>query len=211
MRSAAASIDKLKRGFFDRKAVAEEVGKGAAQALARAGAFVRTKGRSLLRRRKGPSAPGSPPSVHSSDRFATLKNILFAWDSRTKSVVVGPVRLNLVNRIKLATGGSTGQGGRATVPELHEHGGTNAIVEWLRPQADIPIRRLPNGIVIYKHYASRWERADLRHRISSKASWRKRIRTAKYPARPTMQPAMEQGIAELLRKFKNCIVTGRAA
>ena len=35
-----------------------------------------------LRRRKRPSKPGESPSVHSTDRVATLKNILFGFDGR---------------------------------------------------------------------------------------------------------------------------------
>jgi hypothetical protein len=84
--------------------------------LSKIGAFVRQRARSSLRRRKKASKPGSPPSVHSSDSFATLKNILFAYDADTKSVVVGPVAL---------------RGGHGVaVPGLHEFGGSTRVNEY---------------------------------------------------------------------------------
>lgn len=97
-----------KRFFFDRKAVADIVGKDAAKALGRAGAFVQRRARSSLRRRKKVSSPGQPPSVHSRDSYATLKNIQFQFVPASMSVFVGPVLLN----------GSQG----TPVPGLHEHG-----------------------------------------------------------------------------------------
>lgn len=104
-----------KRMFFDRQAVIDAVGRANAKNLSRAGSFVRRSARSSLRRRKRVSEPGQPPSVHSQDRVATLKNIWFVFERRRASVVVGPLRLN----------GSTLQGSnRSTVPELHELGGS---------------------------------------------------------------------------------------
>lgn len=104
---------KSKAMFFDRKAVERIVGKKTAKALSKAGAFVRTRARSSLRRRKATSAAGTPPSVHSSDSVATLKNILFALNPNNLSVVVGPVKINR----------------RSSVPALHEFGGSQRITE----------------------------------------------------------------------------------
>src|SRR5690242_5646943 len=86
---------KQKRLFFDRALVRREIGAANAAALSRHGAFVQRRARSSLRRRKAPSLPGMPPSVHTSDNYATLKNIWFAYDPARQSVVVGPLRLNL--------------------------------------------------------------------------------------------------------------------
>lgn len=102
---------KAKAMFFDRKAVENLVGKATAQALSKAGAHLRRRARTSLRRRKRTSAAGSPPSVHSQDAVATLKNILFALEPRNLSVIVGPVALN-----KLIGG--------KTVPSIHEFGAT---------------------------------------------------------------------------------------
>ena len=108
-----------KQMFFDRQAVIDVVGRANAKNLSRAGSFIRRSARSSLRRRKRVSEPGQPPSVHTQDRVATLKNIWFVFERRRTSVVVGPLRLN----------GSTLRGSdRSTVPELHELGGSAVLV-----------------------------------------------------------------------------------
>jgi hypothetical protein len=65
-----------------------------------------------MRRRKATSPAGSPPSAHSKDSVATLKNILFAYEPQNMGVVIGPVLLN---------------GSQGSVPALHEFGGSRAI------------------------------------------------------------------------------------
>lgn len=114
--SLGLSFEASKRYFFDRAKVLAAADAAVLRGLSRLGAFVRRRARTSLRRRKKASAPGSPPSVHSKDNFATLKNILFAYDPARRSVVVGPVRLN-------------GSKGSPTVPELHEFGGTLQVAE----------------------------------------------------------------------------------
>ena len=94
---------------FDRAEVIREVGKLNAKALSKAGAFVSRRAKTSMRRRKGPSPAGKPPSTHSKDKIATLRNILFAYDRANMSVVIGPVLLN---------------GRQGSIPGLHEFGGT---------------------------------------------------------------------------------------
>jgi hypothetical protein len=107
-----------KQFFFDRQIVIDAVGRAGAKNLSKAGSFIRRSARSSLRRRKKASPPGEPPSVHSQDRVATLKNIWFVFDPRQRSVVVGPLKLN----------GSKLEGSdRATVPALHERGGVAVV------------------------------------------------------------------------------------
>lgn len=100
-------IQSAKKLFFDRAAVKNAVDRGTRKALSKFGAFVRTRARSSIRKRKATSKPGSPPS----SRTGTLRKLLFfAFDSRAKSVVVGPV-----------------PGGPMTgAPERLEYGGTQA-------------------------------------------------------------------------------------
>jgi hypothetical protein len=101
-----------KAGFFDRKAVINAVDKATRKVLSRFGAFVRTRSRSSIRKRKKVSAPGSPPSSHA----GLLKKFLFfAYDDSRKSVVVGPVRI----------GGTVDPD---ALPAL-EHGGESVIEE----------------------------------------------------------------------------------
>jgi hypothetical protein len=103
-----------KQLFFDRQIVIDAVGRAGAKNLSKAGSFIQRSARSSLRRRKKVSPPGEPPSVHTKDRVATLKNIWFVFEPRQRSVVVGPLKLN----------GSRLEGSnRPTVPALHELGG----------------------------------------------------------------------------------------
>jgi hypothetical protein len=106
------ALDPFKSYFFDRARVLAAADKATVRALSKAGAYVRTAARSSLRRRKRPSKPGTPPSVHA-DGFASLKTIFFAFEPGSRSVVVGPVKIN-------------GARTSPTVPELHEFGGVMA-------------------------------------------------------------------------------------
>lgn len=178
-----------KRFFFDRKAVADIVGKQAAKALGRAGSFVQRRARSSLRRRKKISSPGSPPSVHSKDATATLKNIQFQFSPATMSVLVGPMKLNL--------GGSSNW---LPVPGLHEHGGTQRIQEWRFNEVELA-QHWPGWAKMKStgKFSNEWRRRDLRWKESSRKRRRHklsdigvetRVRSASYPARPFMGPAL---------------------
>ncbi len=111
--------------FFDSGKVLAAMEKKERRALSKFGAFVRTRARSSIRKRRKPSSPGSPPSSH----VGTLKKLLFfSYDSKNKSVVVGPVplessRLAVVPRL-LEEGGPVvfmrsipGLGRKATAPQ----------------------------------------------------------------------------------------------
>lgn len=106
--------------FFDRPAVQRAVDAGSRRALSKIGAFIRRRARSSIKRRKKISQPGSPPTAHATET-PNLKTILFAYDPRRQSVVVGPVAFNQ------AIFGN--KSNRTTVPELLEKGGTQAIPE----------------------------------------------------------------------------------
>jgi len=150
----------VKHLFFDRQEVIDKIGKAEAKALSKAGAFVRRRARSSIRRRKAVSQPGSPPSCHSTDKVATLKNILFAYEPREESVVVGPVKLNgHAYQGSLLTSG--------TVPETAEFGGSVGLRE--------------------KQVGTRWVSQGRRKPRPGQPT---RIRQAKYRPRPFMQPAL---------------------
>jgi hypothetical protein len=108
--------------FLDRQEVTKRIGKANRRAMSKVGAYVRRRARSSLRRRKRPSEPGQPPSVHSRNKVATLKNILFAYDPGNETLVVGPVRLNLSKVLGP-------QLGTATVPQVLEFGETVKVRE----------------------------------------------------------------------------------
>lgn len=159
----------LKELFFDRPAVIAATNRAERQALSKIGAFVRRRARSKLRRRKRVSSPGESPSVHSTDKVASLKTILFAYQPSSRSVVIGPVGLNQTNNTP---------SGSQTVPQIMEFGGTVNIRE--EQYADT---RSPD--VWYRRDARRGARGDKRYRI----------RRADYLARPFMGPALEEETA----------------
>lgn len=94
----------LKKSFFDRAAVKGAVDKGTRAALSKFGAFVRTRARSSIKKRKAPAPPGSPPSSHT----GALKKIFFGYDQARASVVIGPVLAASQNGTpeRLETGGA---------------------------------------------------------------------------------------------------------
>lgn len=152
--------------FFDRAAVIDRMGAANARRLSRIGAYIRRRARTnILRRRKGVSSPGSPPSVHSKDSVATLRNIQFAADRTTESMICGPIKLNQVNET---------QDGRISVPEVLEKGGTITIYEQRYANTD------------------QWYRQDRRRARRPGVEYRKRA--ANYAARPFMGPALKHEI-----------------
>lgn len=171
----------VKKSFFDRPKILDALGKRGREtirALSKAGAWIRQRARSSIRRRKRVSSPGSPPSAHSRDPNVTLKKILFAYDAAAGSVVVGPVGLNVQHVIngKLAPG---------VVPNVLEFGGTMGI----------PEVQLADG---------RWVRLDTRGRRRD-ANKPARIRQATYRARPFMNPALKAELPNLPSRWANSI------
>ena len=79
---------RIKSLFFDRPKVRRAVDRGKRRALSRAGAFIRQRAKTSIRKRKRSSLPGQPPSSHTG---LLRKFILFGYDRRSDSVVVGPV------------------------------------------------------------------------------------------------------------------------
>jgi hypothetical protein len=155
----------LKDMFFDRAAVQNRLNKAEHRILSKIGAFIRRRAsKYVLRRRKRTSKPGQPPSIHSTDDVASLKNILFGLDATKHSVVIGPVKLN---------GGYPGQ----TIPNLMEFGGTVQVFQERMKYRDKKRGKNKhawwrfNGVKVpYKEY---------------------RMHSAVYPARPFMKRALE--------------------
>ncbi len=85
------SIEVIRRGFFDQAKVARAVSLAKRKALSKAGAYVRQRDRQSIKRKKGAAEPGGPPHAHVAGS-AGIKLILFAWDPKTESVVVGAVK-----------------------------------------------------------------------------------------------------------------------
>jgi hypothetical protein len=112
------------------------------------------------------------------------------------SIFVGPVGLNM---------GGMGQHG--AIPGLHEYGGTHRILEWRFNKLDL--KRSWLGWYKYRSsvkFSNEWRRRDLRWRDASRKRRKHtlshlgvetRTRTANYPARPFMGPALKK----MLPKF----------
>lgn len=91
--------------FFDRKIVADKIDAATRRTLSKAGAFVRTAARGLIRSRKKSASPGQPPHSHT----GLLKSmIFFQYEPETKTVVIGPKKFKSNN---------------PTTPEVLEFGG----------------------------------------------------------------------------------------
>lgn len=78
---------KYRLAFFDTKAVTSVTDKEKRKRLSKGGAFIRRTAKGSIRKRKGPSRPGTPPSSHTD---LLRKLIFFAYDKQRDSVVVGP-------------------------------------------------------------------------------------------------------------------------
>lgn len=102
------TLREAKEGFLDRKKIQTLIGRQSSKALSKFGAFVRTRARTSIRKRRGTSEPGHPPYSH----LGLLRSgILFSYDKAKQAVVIGPIKLN--------------KGGEA--PALLEYGGEATI------------------------------------------------------------------------------------
>lgn len=75
--------------FFDSKLVLRATDRATRKALSKFGAYVRTRARTSIRKRRRVSSPGSPPSSHTGK---LKKSVFFGYDVNNKSVVVGPLK-----------------------------------------------------------------------------------------------------------------------
>ena len=180
---------KVREAFFDRPKVIKSLKAAKRKVLSKAGAFVRKRARGSMRRRKGVSPPGFPPSAHSQGN--SLKTILFAYQPQSESTIVGPVQLNQVN--------FTVESVTSTVPGLHERGETAIIREY---------RYAPiNGTTD----SANWRRVDGRRKYRNRPGFKleTRRRRARYPKRPFMRPALEAEAPKFPELFKNSIASVR--
>ena len=150
--------------FFDKKQVIDQIGKANAKGMSKAGSFIRQRARSSLRKRKKPSAAGSPPSRHGSD--ASLRQIQFYYDTASQSLIVGPIL------IRTSTDYYGPQLGSTTVPELHEF------------CKSVTIRERLTAMDQWVAWGS----------TPDPRPGRTRVRRATYPARPYMGPALKAEI-----------------
>ena len=106
---------RVKDFFFDRENVRKRLAKKKLNALKKAGALSRKIIRRKPRKRKRKSRPGETPSVHTDSKFATLKNVQFAYDPSSDGVVVGPIKIGSENT----------EPGAVPAPQALEYGGSS--------------------------------------------------------------------------------------
>lgn len=123
----------IKDWFFTSKRVVAAVDRERRKILSAAGAFIRQRARSLIRRRKKPSAPGKPPSSHTG---RLRGGIMFGFDPQTASVVVGPIGFgNSQAPAALELGGTS----RDARGQAHQYKAR----PFMRPAFDEEVRRMP--------------------------------------------------------------------
>jgi hypothetical protein len=110
----------VKNLFLDRKAVTSAVDAGVKRSMIKSLSALRQRIIDQFQFGTQPSKPGQSPVVHSRNRYANLRNVLFSYDPSTQTGVVGSIRLPK---------------SKSAVPGILEHGGT----------VTIPGRLLRNG------------------------------------------------------------------
>lgn len=182
----------IKRVFFDRAQVVSWIGRKNANFLNHAGGFVRRVARNSMKRKgkarkknttrlalkeaQAPpvSAPGSPPFAHSDSEVETLRNIQYGLGSDRASVIAGPLALN--QKQGGFVGGAFVTSG--TVPQLHEFGGKAVMRE--KKVGDV-----------WRPYGRRKPRPGQPTRR----------RSATYPKRPFMRPALQKSLPKFPSLF----------
>lgn len=163
--------------FFDERAVRDALNKGTRRALSKFGAYVRTRAKSSIRKRKGVSKPGSPPSSHTGK---LKKYIYFGYDQRARSVVIGAVPFS-----------------NSRAQELLEHGGRTRLRQRVFRVGQLgPLRESDVGD------RRRWAR--LRTNAQAVRATRLYNGNATYRARPFMTPAFIKELRNL-KSFSNCM------
>ena len=196
----------MKKSFFDRPEIIARIGEKNATALRNSGGYMQKTAQRSMRRvgKKGrPSKPSMPPRWHGAT--PSLRTILYAMEGPNRAVI-GPVRLN--QKAYYGDGMRTG-----AVPTVHEKGGEMGHREKLKPFSaagarvlfgargqeyiDARFGMMPEGGYrrIYGNEFVDQRKHPSGHGIWVPAGRRKRdrfeerVRWAKYPARPYMEPA----------------------
>jgi len=171
---------RIKELFFDKAKVVRAVDKARRAVLSKAGAFIRQRAKTSMRKRAGTSSPGEPPHAHegSMRRF-----LFFGYDPSADTVVVGPAKTNQVffDRDRRPVTG--------TVPAVLEYGGQITVFE------------------VQKF--GRWQRADLRSRRRI-AGLPSRYRKVTIKPRPYMRPALLAELPRLPALWRNSVRSSAA-
>jgi hypothetical protein len=116
----AMTFRAAKQGFFDRAKVKRSVDAATRRVLSKFGAFVRTRAKTSIRKKKGTSPPGSPPYSHTGLCGSS------SCSPTTRAPQVGRHRSD------------ADEGGESQAPRLLEHGG-EAVIEDQDEEAPAPL------------------------------------------------------------------------
>lgn len=167
---------KVTNFFFDRDIVLTRMEKGRYRALSKFGGLTRIIARRSIRK-AGKKTPPSPPGRPPRSRTGRLREgILYAYDPRSGSAVIGPT---LYNQVFLRNGRPQ----RGTVPEVLEYGGRIGIIETNR-------------------YGG-WQRRDLRYNM--REGEETRVRFVDIAAHPFMKPAFDTALRQLPSYLRDLI------
>lgn len=129
-----------------------------------------------------PSSPGSPPHTHVpfGHMLGFRRNLYNAYDKGTHSAVVGPSK----------------KGANWTIPQLHEFGGSKTLRAWVwrprwQPYKKPIVQWVPQG----ENPGGDWMPTSGR-------------KTARYPKRPFMAPALAQSRPQFAKFFQGAFSAG---
>ena len=200
-----------KKGFdWNRKRIAQAIGKVNAEFLLMAGAFVRNRARSPMKKGSvGPDGsrthapPGKAPYRYGNQLYDFM---LYSFDPTTNSVVIGPKHLGGQPEgaksvaHTLETGGSAAVTIRLPAPPRNGRRWGPTHYAGSRPKLK---KRLPDGTDTYSYFRSKmaWERAS---QSGGFLTWARRIDAGNSPVtvrvmiepRPFMSKALRQVLSE---------------
>ncbi len=188
--------------FFRPDRVMRAIDQASYDALRSGGAMIRKTAQRSMRKVKDPdkaSPPGQPPRAHEG---RLRRSIVYGYDDTSESVVVGPASWM----------------GKAEVPALHEFGGVKSVPRREDPTVIYPgkfyqffngrppftIKSMAEARAIAKYYnkKERMRKGKLRRHYKV-ASGPRQVggKRSVYPARPYMEPALNQMIPRLAAEF----------
>lgn len=125
----------IQKAFFNSREIERKIDAQTRRNLSKAGAAVRREQRDSLKRRKSTSTPGSPPHLHTSNPRYSPKNVLYGYDDRNQTVVIGMVKLPQSTVV-----------GDIAFPEVMERGGTIVVRNKRGKRRRVTIRRRPSSV-----------------------------------------------------------------
>lgn len=180
------SFAEFKKFFFDRIKAKKKAERAKMRALNRYGAYLKTVAKNSMRYRKKASPPGQPPSAHKDGRLAALKKM---GRARHNGALLREFLFYAWDpSTKSVVVGPVGFKSKSgpPVPSLHEHGGSRAAEKGEK----MTVKNKPGR--------------DFRGRFISKGERVIAVTgTVRFPARPTMNPALHKTKAKFPAAFRD--------